>query len=88
MPLHYGVGSEKLMHTVREDVVRKLMTAANEGMKSAAAGTSADEVYSAYATMFRNAITVAVEGGADTTGIRVALQEMLALCDTTPGKVH
>lgn len=75
------------MNTVREDQVRKLMSAANKGMMAVAQGTSAAEVYSAYLSMARNAVQLAIETRTDTSDIRSALLGMLAMCDS-PGKVH
>lgn len=87
MSLHYGVGTEKLMNIVREDQVRRLMTAANAGMKHAAQGTSAEEVFAAYLTMTRNAVLLAKDTRPDNSDIRNALMSMLMLLDT-PGKVN
>ena len=87
MPLHYGVGTEELMNTVREYQVRRLMTAANDGMKSVAEGTTAEEVYAAYLSMARNAVVLAQETRPDNSDIRQALLDILALCEP-PGKVH
>lgn len=75
------------MNTVREDQVRRLMTAANTGMKQAAQGTSAEEVFAAYLTMTRNAVLLAKDTRPDNSDIRNALMSMLMLLDT-PGKVN
>jgi hypothetical protein len=75
------------MNIVREDIVRKLMTAANSGMKEVAQGTSAEEVFAAYLTMTRNAVLLAKDTRSDNSDIRNALMSMLILLDT-PGKVN
>jgi hypothetical protein len=75
------------MNRVREDVIQTLMSAANSGMKSQAQGSSADEVFSAYLNLARNAVALAVEMKRDNTDILNALLGMVALLDT-PGKVH
>lgn len=88
MPLHYGTGFEELKtHMVRPEKVNTLMTAANRGMKSATADTTSDEVFTAYLTLARNAVEVALDTRRDNRDIQSALMSMLLLTDS-PRKVH
>lgn len=65
-----------------------MVLAAANGMKTVAEGTYAEEVYSAYLTMARNAVQLAKESGRENSDIRMALQSMLELLDGPPEKVH
>lgn len=76
------------MQVVREDKVRMLMSAANEGMMAAAKGTNADEVFSAYLSLAQNAVRTAIEMKRPTHDLRRLLLQIVALTDPTSGKVH
>lgn len=65
---------------VRQAVVQQLVSAANEGMSSAAQGSTSGEVFSAYLTMAKRAVRVARESGADMSGFRMILEGILLEC--------
>ena len=72
----------------REDKVRELMFAANEGMQQIADTATAAEVFSAYFTLAACAIETARRLGVPVAAIRDAISELWLWCPEEKEKVN
>ena len=60
----------------RTEVVERLIKAASDGMLTVAHESTANEVFSAYFTMAKYAVMMAIDAGADPQALRDAVQKV------------
>ena len=65
---------------VRPDVVERLVSAATNGLKSAAPGTTTDEIASAVMTLALRTVTALVDAGVDPIALLPAIHQLFDAC--------